>query len=171
MRKHGRQKTGRSVWRRQIGGEVVLLGDRFERLVANLSARLRVFRPGRTKRCIHQGPPFPLENESILSAPGAREKRARTSSVGAVGRGGLSPRPHLAVRGEATFPFRKPSLDKRERFTVDRAHTCAETFPGRICGKLPKRLWKSCGKRDSRESRARWCPNPLFLSRKSQRWR
>ena len=37
--------------------------------------------------------------------------------------------------------------------------TCAETFPrkrplSRICGKLPQSLWKSCGKRDSRESRA-----------------
>ena len=42
------------------------------------------------------------------------------------------------------------------------AHVCrnvsAETFPGRICGKLPKSLWESCGKHDSRESSAPWCP-------------
>ena len=40
------------------------------------------------------------------------------------------------------------------------AHVCADvsakTFSGRICGKLPQTLWESCGKRDSRESRARW---------------
>ena len=66
MRKHGRQEPGGNFQRRPIGREVVFLGDPGEGLVADLSARLRIFRLGRSECSVHYSPLRPDRGASRI---------------------------------------------------------------------------------------------------------